>query len=75
MNHHMRKKIQKGSVPNVEPQTMKNVIQNVQLGRRIVMNEPHASDCAYWVDEPCDCMMRFDADELLDLYKDREMGI
>jgi len=54
---------------------MKNVIQNVQLGRRIVMNEPHASDCAYWVDEPCDCMMRFDADELLDLYKDREMGI
>lgn len=29
--------------------------------------DPHASDCAFWVDEPCDCMYRFDA---CDLYKE-----
>ena len=36
-------------------------------------NEVHASDCAYWVDEPCDCLMRFDPDDLLDRQKDEEM--
>ena len=38
-----------------------------------IYEEPHASDCAYWCDEPCDCIMRFDPDELLDRYKDRSL--
>jgi hypothetical protein len=35
--------------------------------------EPHASDCAYWVDEPCDCAMRFDPDILYDQMRDKEL--
>lgn len=35
----------------------------------------HASDCAYWCAEPCDCAMRHDLDDLLDRAKDKEMGI
>jgi hypothetical protein len=33
-----------------------------------VFDEPHASDCAYWCDEPCDCSTRFldRVDALLD---------
>jgi hypothetical protein len=35
-------------------------------------NEVHSSDCAYWCDESCDCMFRYDADDLLDRQKDKE---
>ena len=37
--------------------------------------EPHASDCAVWVNEPCSCAMRFDPDYLADRAKDREVGL
>ena len=33
----------------------------------------HASDCAYWCAEPCDCAMRHDPDELLDRTMDELM--
>jgi hypothetical protein len=30
-------------------------------------DEPHASDCAFWCDEPCDCSARFvDRETLID---------
>lgn len=35
-------------------------------------NPIHTSDCSFWVDETCDCMMRHDPDLLLDRERDRE---
>ncbi len=32
---------------------------------------PHTSDCSFWVNEPCDCMYRFDACDMYKDYRDR----